>query len=509
MVNKKLLIKNKVDCTSSMSPYIEQVETTINKIVNELKKRFVNFSIRLAFVGYRDFTEDEPFRIVNTGFLQDLETFKLLVSEVDAFGGDDVCEDVFSGINEVLKLEWLNESRVLFHICDAPCHGKRFHEDETDDNYSYSDHPFGLKIENLIHVLCSLNINYYFAEINSSTKLMIEEFNKELSLYGNVINVVRLDEESGERSEILNEKVQQSIIQAINQTRSRTINPNTRHLNIKSKIVNVRLPKWNDLSSFKKFNVEYYTVNNLNSLSDIKAKNALTYSPHVLNREIWILEQPFAKGMLRFAYPAVLNICDGLKDELVLLNCVIKESIRLDPDYNTKRYHEESLEIQVISNFLAWKFGQIYKNDKAKLRFLDVDLIRVKETGAYYCIEEFVEGAFKKWSNNEGHVNTNEYTNLLNAFSHWTFEYSDEYLIVTDLQGFVYKNDEYILTDPAILCQEDEDRFGATNLGSSGIRTFFFNHQCNTICKQLGLRRSSFQILPDDSNSEYWLEHHF
>jgi hypothetical protein len=168
----------------------------------------------------------------------------------------------------------------------------------------------------------------------------------------------------------------------------------------------------------------------------------------------------------------------------------------LEPRYNTKQYHEESLEIQVISNFLAFKFGQILKSHKTKLRFLDVDLIRVKETGEYYCIEEFVEGVFKKWSNNEGHVNANEYTNLLSAFSHWTYQYTGEYLIITDLQGFVYKNDEYILTDPAILCQED--RFGSTNLGSSGIRTFFFNHKCNYICKDLNLRRNSYQILPDD-----------
>jgi hypothetical protein len=485
-----------VDCTSSMSPYIDQVEMTINQIVNELQKKFVNFSMRLAFVGYRDFSEDECDRIINTGFLQDLETFKLLVSEIVAFGGDDVCEDVFIGLNEVTKLEWLNESRVLFHICDAPCHGQRFHTDDIQDKYLTTEHPLGFRINTLMNLLCSLNINYFFAEINSSTKLMVDEFNRELSRNGNLINVVKLGEETGRISEDLNEKVQHSIIQVINQTKSHSFNPTSKHLSIKSRLVNAILPKWDDLSLFKKYTVEYYTVNNLNNSSDIKTKSALTYSPIVLEREMWKIDKPFAKGMLRFAYPAVLNIGYGNKDESVLLNCVVKESISLEPRYNTKQYHEESLEIQVISNYLAFKFGQIFKSHKTKLRFLDVDLIRVKETGEYYCIEEFVEGVFKKWSNNEGHVNANEYTNLLSAFSHWTYQYTGEYLIITDLQGFVYKNDEYILTDPAILCQED--RFGSTNLGSSGIRTFFFNHKCNYICKDLNLRRNSYQILPDD-----------
>jgi hypothetical protein len=116
-----------IDCTSSMSSYIEQVQKKINDIVHELKMRFEHFSLRLAFVGYRDFTEDPSEQIVCIDFLDEIDTFRVLVSEIEAFGGGDECEDVFSGLNEVTKLEWSNESRVLFHIADAPCHGKRFH----------------------------------------------------------------------------------------------------------------------------------------------------------------------------------------------------------------------------------------------------------------------------------------------------------------------------------------------------------------------------------------------
>lgn len=118
-----------VDCTSSMSSYIKQVKNKINELVSELEKIFKNFSVRLAFVGYRDFTENVNDQIVTIDFLDsnNIDTFKLLVSNVEAFGGGDECEDVFSGLNEVTKLEWSNESRVLFHVCDAPCHGKRFH----------------------------------------------------------------------------------------------------------------------------------------------------------------------------------------------------------------------------------------------------------------------------------------------------------------------------------------------------------------------------------------------
>jgi hypothetical protein len=67
-------------------------------------------------------------------------------------------------------------TRVLFHICDAPCHGRDFHNG-SNDQYPDGD-PRGLKIDKLLANLASKNIDYYFAEINSSTAKMIDEFNK-------------------------------------------------------------------------------------------------------------------------------------------------------------------------------------------------------------------------------------------------------------------------------------------------------------------------------------------
>ena len=124
-------------------------------------------------------------------------------------------------------------------------------------------------------------------------------------------------------------------------------------------------------------------------------------------------------------------------------------------------------------------------------------MIHINETGYYYSIEHFVEGIFKKWMNNEGNVNLEEYSSLLNAFSHWTFEYTQGYLIVTDLQGFVYKNNEFILTDPALVCSDEPNRFGLTNRGFKSVYNFFEKHQCNYICRFLKLKKHFKQILND------------
>ena len=262
---------------------------------------------------------------------------------------------------------------------------------------------------------------------------------------------------------------------------------------VKQRIIYAQLPDWTEMSFFKQHDVDYFTVKYLTCLSEIYA-DTIDYEPKI-SRQLWIYEKPFARGMLRYAYPAVLNL--GY-DDRVMLNCVVKESAFTDACYNTLKFQENLLEIQVIAGFLAHKFGQVYKSGAMSLRFLEVDLVRVKETGVFYSIEEYVEGVFYKWTNNEGYVNESEGAHLLNAFSHWSFEFTREYLIVTDLQGFFYKKSEYILTDPAILCAKDGKRFGPTNLGAQGIRHFFESHQCNKICSELGLRRNVHQFVYGD-----------
>jgi hypothetical protein len=65
--------------------------------------------------------------------------------------------------------------------------------------------------------------------------------------------------------------------------------------------------------------------------------------------------------------------------------------------------------------------------------------------------------------------------------------------MVVDIQGA-----SGILTDPQIHCL-DSERFGAGNLGYEGILKFFFNHRCNTYCKQLGLINPKHTAeLPED-----------
>lgn len=55
-------------------------------------------------------------------------------------------------------------------------------------------------------------------------------------------------------------------------------------------------------------------------------------------------------------------------------------------------------------------------------------------------------------------------------------------------------SNKYILTDPAITCPDDFDRFSLTNLSRKGLKKFFESHQCNHICEKLKLKKHDYQL---------------
>lgn len=116
-------------------------------------------------------------------------------------------------------------------------------------------------------------------------------------------------------------------------------------------------------------------------------------------------------------------------------------------------------------------------------------LLKLRDRGDLVCsVEEFLPGAYVKYSNNNGYVgketsSTEERErNTPQAFSHFTFVASDYRLMVVDIQGV---NDSY--TDPQIHTADGRG-FGAGNLGTFGMERFLESHRCNEVCQWLGLR---------------------
>lgn len=83
------------------------------------------------------------------------------------------------------------------------------------------------------------------------------------------------------------------------------------------------------------------------------------------------------------------------------------------------------------------------------------------------------------------------------AFSHFSYRNSSRKMLVCDLQGVQSRSavgedrvGVFELTDPVIHYQSKSGRrqvYGRTDLGKKGMHKFFKTHQCNDVCRLLGL----------------------
>jgi len=117
----------------------------------------------------------------------------------------------------------------------------------------------------------------------------------------------------------------------------------------------------------------------------------------------------------------------------------------------------------------------------------------------YMTLEPALDGIWKRYNNGNNGLMDVERNAFVNAFSHFSYEYSTGKLIVTELQG-TKQQGRYYLTDPAVhYVHQADDAFGKANHGQSGIAEFFKSHSCNRICRGLKLTPQRFQPLDPSS----------
>uniref|UniRef100_A0A4W6FV62 non-specific serine/threonine protein kinase n=1 Tax=Lates calcarifer TaxID=8187 RepID=A0A4W6FV62_LATCA len=136
-------------------------------------------------------------------------------------------------------------------------------------------------------------------------------------------------------------------------------------------------------------------------------------------------------------------------------------------------------------------FNQVKPDDMHHSpRFLDVSLVLWHSNGQWLTIERNMSGDFRKCNNNTGEEITPccSLEEMLLAFSHWTYEYSNRELLVLDIQGVGEE-----LTDPTVVMADDQSGtrgemlFGPDNLGYAAINGFLQKHSCSIFCHRLGL----------------------
>ena len=89
-----------MDCTGSMSPWIEAAKTEIKSIIDCLRNQFFNINIRVSIVGYRDYSVYKPSENMYSIFKFSTDIAKCLkfLENLEAIGNSDLCEDVAGGL---------------------------------------------------------------------------------------------------------------------------------------------------------------------------------------------------------------------------------------------------------------------------------------------------------------------------------------------------------------------------------------------------------------------------
>ncbi|CAF1185297.1 unnamed protein product [Adineta steineri] len=486
-----------MDCTNSMQKYIQEVKDRIFETVKLLKSRFSFFNIRLAFVGYRDFnlTPDKQFSILD---FTDEKEFYSFVSTVKCEYGGDVCEDVLGGLQKTIGLNWKQAVRILIHVSDCPSHGRRYHNLPEDQDFYLSHDADGSIGTNCIQQLVELRVKYFFGRLTNLTDKMIQQFAKStsdktaiqqfhLEKFQNLLPFI-FDSVTRSISKKTSSIMKTYAVNSENPLSTESLAKNSVRRSI---VFDGKEPTWTRIQPKQVQVVKYECNSDLNCEEMMQSKN------------IKIADSPFAEGALRLAYYGLLQYKD------IWGKVVFKEYKGVTGGDNTKEMYLEMLDCQTVADYLAQEFNKVSPatNSTAmikKIKFIMTKLVFVPQGNEgkfrYYTMERFIEGAYKKFSNNIGYVNHQDPALTLQAFSHWTYERTNGEMIVVDLQGIdIGDHQTYLLTDPCIHAT-DLKRFGRTNLGKAGIKRFFQTHVCNIICQTFKLKRNEHQ--PDRASSK-------
>lgn len=158
-----------VDITGSMSRTITAVHELINKVIHASIHHFPGIQPEFGFVGYRDYTDSQPFVVIP--FTQPdriIDDFAAVIESdrCAATGGGDEAEDVLGGMQRALhELDWSGARvKIAIHVADAPHHGRKFCEADVGD--SYPDREASPRSSNeILADFADQRIDYYFFQV--------------------------------------------------------------------------------------------------------------------------------------------------------------------------------------------------------------------------------------------------------------------------------------------------------------------------------------------------------
>jgi hypothetical protein len=173
MVKDSLDLALVCDCTGSMSSWMTRAKETLRSIIHNVLKSHEGLHVRIAFIGYRDFC-DGPRQYAVHEFTTQIDKIRNFINSQPATGGGDMPEDVVGGYSKMCDLDWKAETRIAFHICDAPAHGRQYHNDNTTWDTYPKGSPSGISLEQIMQKTVDLGINLTFIKLTKHTDKMFD-----------------------------------------------------------------------------------------------------------------------------------------------------------------------------------------------------------------------------------------------------------------------------------------------------------------------------------------------
>mmetsp|Transcript_26853 Transcript_26853/g.29279 ORF Transcript_26853/g.29279 Transcript_26853/m.29279 type:complete len:670 (-) Transcript_26853:21-2030(-) len=482
-----------LDCTGSMSSYIEATKTNITEFVTNIKSLHPGVSLRLAFIGYRDHCDKEE-RLAVMRFTLNIEEFKTMVGSQVAKGGGDDAEDVLGGLHVVRALEWESETRILYHIGDAPCHGSEYHSASCSDDYPQGD-PNGLMPGDILLGLKANKVQYFFGKIKDKTDIMISKFNEFAGNTNPPYIITTPMTASGDMMSVITKSVTTTFSESL----SASARTDDGKVSKRDVVLDPTVPRWEVVAVESTLRFEMKMPKSLDELFD-----NITYSDDddcisdFPDRELFrvkVAPSPFAKGEMRAAYYG--QLITGLTTSTAI---VLKESLAKSPEHLTKERYQAFLACHRAAKALSIEFNRVKPESCPCIDFCDACIIQFMQrrepiNQPFMIQESQIPDTFEKYNNNSGfcapnpsHITGTNHA-AVQAFSHWTYQVSNERMLVVDCQGgYNAAERRFLLTDPAVHFV-DVTRFGGTNMGRPGMGKFFETHKCNEFCQALKLTR--------------------
>ena len=166
-----------MDITGSMEGYVNATKNGLIDIMNKIISNCNEIiNINLGFIGYKDIAEIISGDYINEDFTRNYSEVKEKISEIVVGGGDDTAEDVTFAFELAVDKKW-GENNIKFAIlvCDAPCHGIKYHEQNLLDDYKEGV-PNRKNIEDLVSKLCDMNISLCCVKLSEETNIMYSIF---------------------------------------------------------------------------------------------------------------------------------------------------------------------------------------------------------------------------------------------------------------------------------------------------------------------------------------------